>query len=171
MKMVLFDLGETLEVAVDNQDILLPGARETLKAVQKLKDAHGEPPILALVSDFGETLATPAQIAASRQEYIGILEKLKIRSFFEPVAQRVTLSTEARAVKPSKKIFQTAMKKIPGLRFSDILFITEEQTHVKAARRLNMQALHFKGPGESTGDVDKLTDLIPLVQRFLGVAS
>jgi len=63
------------------------------------------------------------------------------------------------------------MKKIPGLRFSDILFITEEQTHVKAARRLKMQAVHFKGPGESTGDVDNLTDLIPLVQRFLGAAS
>lgn len=167
MKMVLFDLGETLEVVVDNQDILLPGAKETLQAIQQLKDADGESPVLALISDFGNIPATPAQVEASREEYFGILESLDIRSFFEPVASRVTLSTEAGATKPSKKIFQKAISKVPGLSFTDVLFITEEQKHVKAARLLNMQAIHFKGPGEVSGDVDKLTDLIPLIQEFL----
>jgi FMN phosphatase YigB (HAD superfamily) len=168
MKMVLFDLGETLEDIIGGQDILLPGARETLRAIQKMKDADGKPPILALVSDFGDLGATPEEVAASQKEYFKILENLGIRSFFEPLAQRVTLSTEAGAPKPEKKIFQTAINKIPGLRFSDVLFITEESKHVKKARTLKMQAIHFKGPGETTGDVDKLTDLIPLVRKFLG---
>ena len=37
MKIVLFDLGRTLEV----NDVLLPGAKETLEAIQELKDAAG----------------------------------------------------------------------------------------------------------------------------------
>lgn len=168
MKMILFDLGDTLEVIVNNQDILLPGARETLQALQPLTDVDGEPAILALLSDFGETGATPEQVAASQQAYYAILDQLAIRHFFEPVAQRVTLSTEAGAVKPSKRIFQAAIRKIPGLEFSDVFFTTENKKHVRAARRLGMHAAHFKGPGQLTGEVDKLTDLIPLVQNFLG---
>jgi FMN phosphatase YigB (HAD superfamily) len=167
MKMILFDLGNTLETVVNNQDVLLPGARETLQAIQALKDAQGKPPVLALISNFGETNATPAEIAASQQEYYAILEQLDIRSFFEPVVERVTLSTEAKAAKPSKKIFKMAINKIPGLSFPDVLFITEEKTHVTAARKLKMRAIHFKGPGQSTGEINKLTDLIPLAQKFL----
>lgn len=171
MKMVLFDLGDTLEVIVDNKDVLLPGALETLQAIEKLKDAQGQPPIQAVATNFGKIPATPAQMAASRAEILQILDALNIRRFFEPVAQRVTLSTEAGAAKPSKKIFQHVINKIPGLRFSDVLFVTENLTHVKAARKFKMKAVHFKGPGQTTGDVSQLTDLIPLVQNFLNSVS
>jgi hypothetical protein len=37
MKVVLFDLGKTLE----DQDVLLPGARETLQAIQEMRDGPG----------------------------------------------------------------------------------------------------------------------------------
>lgn len=171
MKMVLFDLGDTLEVIVNNKDVLLPGALETLQAIEKLKDVQGKPPIQAIVTNFGKIPATPAQMAVSRAEILQILDALSIRRFFEPVAQRVTLSTEAGATKPSKKIFQHVINKIPGLRFPDVMFITENFTHVKAARQFKMNAVHFKGPGQTTGEVSKLTDLIPLVQNFLNSVS
>lgn len=167
MKMVLFDLGNTLEVVVEGRDVLLPGARETLQAIRGLKDASGESPLLALLSDFGPVPATPGQVDASRAEYLRILEDLGIRSFFEPVADRVTISAEAGATKPKKKLFQRAISKLPGLRFPDVLFVTENLTHVKAARKLKMSAIHFKGPGETTGDVSNLTDLLPLVRSFI----
>jgi hypothetical protein len=48
MKVVLFDLGKTLE----DQDVLLPGARETLQTIQAMRDPSGETVALALVSDF-----------------------------------------------------------------------------------------------------------------------
>lgn len=108
MKMVLFDLGNTLEVVVGGQDVLLPGARETLKAIRGLKDAGGESPLLALLSDFSPTPATPEQVAASRAEYLLILDALGIRSFFEPVADHVT---EGR---PSSGIVR--VKTTPGAR-------------------------------------------------------
>jgi FMN phosphatase YigB (HAD superfamily) len=171
MKMVLFDLGQTLEDVVDGEDVLLPGARETLEAICTMRDANGEAPVLALVSDFGDIPATPAQILASQKAYYKLLEKLGIRSFFEPVAQRVTLSAEAGRAKPDRQIFQAVIEKIPGLHVGDVLFITEHRGHVEAARHLQMQAIHFRGPGQTTGDVDKLVDLIPHVQRFVGTVS
>ena len=74
-----------------------------------------------------------------------LLEKLGIRSFFEPVAQRIILSTEVGRPKPDKKVFQAVIEKIPGLHFADVMFMTEDRSHVQAAHRLGMQALHFKG--------------------------
>jgi phosphoglycolate phosphatase-like HAD superfamily hydrolase len=171
MKIVLFDLGETLEEVVDGEDILLPGARETLEAIHAMRDSNGKAPVLALVSDFGDIPANPAQILASQKEYYKLLEKLGIRSFFEPVAQRVTLSTEVGRPKPDKQVFQAVIEKIPGLHLADVMFITEDQCHVQAARRLGMQAIHFKGPRQIRGDIDKLVDSIPHIRRFLGIAS
>ena len=163
MKVVLFDLGETLE----NQDVLLPGARETLQAIQEMHDPSGEAAALALVSDF-DMPDNPEQIPVIRQRYYEILEGLGIRSFFEPVSERVTLSPEAGVFKPDEKIFRTVIKKFDeGLHFGDVIFTTENRGHVIEACRLGMRAIHFQGPGQNTGDVDRLVDVIPLVQKFL----
>ena len=167
MKIILFDLGNTLED--ENRGGLLPGASETLEAIQAMRDANGNAPVLALVSDFGVIPATSEQIQASQKEYFGILRDLGILKFFEPVLRRVTLSTEVGKAKPSRKIFQAVIDKIGGgLRFQDVMFITERQSHVNAARKLRMKAIHFKGPGEISGDVTLLSDLIPLVRDFSG---
>jgi FMN phosphatase YigB (HAD superfamily) len=165
MKVVLFDLGKTLE----DQDVLLPGARETLQAIQEMQDHSGEAVALALVSDFDMPDA-PEQIPIIRQRYYEILEGLSIRSFFEPVADRVTLSSEVGVFKPDEKIFRAVIEKIDeGLRFGDVVFVTENREHVIATRHLGMSAIHFKGPGQDAGDVDRLVDVIPLVQEFLGL--
>src|SRR5829696_7416238 len=147
MKIVLFDLGNTLEDV--EQGGLLPGALETLEAIQAMRDADGNAPVLALVSDFGDIPATPQQIQDSQSEYFEILRGLGILPFFEPVVERVTLSTEVGAEKPSRSIFQAVIDKIGGgLTFQDVLFITERKSHVNAARDLGMRAVDFKGPGE-----------------------
>jgi FMN phosphatase YigB (HAD superfamily) len=165
MKIILFDLGNTLEDV--ERERLLPGARKTLKTIQAMRDAQGHAPVLALLSDFGEIPATPEQIQVSQEEYFDILRGLGIRSFFNPLTQGVTLSTEVGAAKPSRKIFQVAIDKIGGgLSFQDTLFITENKAHVDAVRALGMKAIHFKGPGEASGDITWLVDLIPLVRDF-----
>src|SRR5262245_11604458 len=164
MKVVLFDLGNTLE---DDRDVLLPGARETLKAIQAMKDAKEQPPVLALISDF-DMPSSPAEIPAIRERYVKILNRLRIRPFFEPILKKVTLSTEVGVFKPDKKIFQAAINKIDSrLGFKDVVFITENLDHVQKARLLRMKAIHFKGPGQTSGDVNKLVDLIPLIKTFV----
>lgn len=166
MKVILFDLGNTLED--QEREVLLPGAMRTLSKTRALRDTEGRAPALALVSDFGETRATPAQIRASQDEYYAILDRHNIRRFFEPVAKRVILSTEVGVLKPDRKIFRAVIDRIePSLGFADLFFVTERRAHVIAARALGMTAVHFKGPGEITGDVKRLPDLIPLIRTFL----
>lgn len=45
--------------------------------------------------------------------------------------------------------------------------ITENIEHAQVARDLGMMATHFKGPGQTSGDVDRLVDLIVIAQAFL----
>lgn len=161
MKIALFDLGDTLE----NNDVLLPGAKDMLQAIQQLRDPQGRPPILALLSDYSPTAQ---EIVRLKQEYCDILQQLNIRSFFEPVAKHVTLSTESIVFKPDERIFRLAIDKVnPGGAFSDTMFITERLPHVEAARKLGMNAIHFQGPGQTTGDVQHLIDLVPLIRNFV----
>lgn len=168
MRLVLFDLGQTLE----DGDVLLPGARETLEQIAAIGN-RGAPAVqLGLISDF-TTPTSPAEIPAIQREYYAILDQLGIRGFFEPVAQRVTLSTEVGVRKPEAGIFRRAAEKAdPALTFRDVLFVTENVEHVRAARRLGMRAVHLRGPGQSTGDIDTLHELVPLVRGFaLGPAT
>ena len=163
MKIVLFDLGHTLEVA----GVLRPGARETLEAIAALRDGDGSGAQLGLVSDF-DMPADPADIPAIQQRYYALLGQLGIRDLFEPVARRVTLSTEVGQFKPAEAVFRTALRKAdPSLALADALFVTENLAHVLAARRLGLTAVHVGVPGGAGGEVDTLPDLVPLVRAFL----
>jgi hypothetical protein len=144
----------------------LPGAFETLEAIRDLQDPAGEAPALGLVSDFDFPPPVPP-LPTIQHEYYKILDKLGIRTFFEPVAKHVTLSPEVGVNKPDPAIRAALDRLSPGLPFSDSMFVTEKKAHVLKARLLGMRAVHFKGPGEVTGDIEKLTDLIPRVQAFL----
>ena len=87
----MFDLGGTLEA----NDVLLPGAKDTLEAIQQLKDAAGQPPALGLLSDF---FPGRRELVQWRNDYLSILDNLAIRSFFEPVDRHVTISTDLVAL-------------------------------------------------------------------------
>jgi len=165
MKLILFDLGDTLE----HQDVLLPGAMEVLQTVSNLKDSEGQPVLLALVSDF-LMLRQPSDIPRLQQQYYDLLGRLGIDAFFRPLEQFVTLSTEVGVFKPDRLIFQTAIEKAHAdLAFSDVLFVTENREHVQAVRTLGMHAVHFKGPGQQQGDIDHLLDLVPVINELFGL--
>jgi len=167
VKLILFDLGQTLEVG----GVLAPGAREALQAIRDLRDGAGPAAVLGLVSDF-DMPAEPSDVPLVQQRYYALLDDLGIRSFFEPVAERVTLSTEVGVFKPDEAVFRTAVTKAdPALAFSDVLFVTENRSHVLAARRLGLAAVHLRGPGQPAGEVDALGDLVPVVREFVGGAT
>jgi len=52
MKIIIFDLGDTLEHTVQGKDILMSGAKELLSEIQNMHDHNGDSPALALVSDL-----------------------------------------------------------------------------------------------------------------------
>ncbi len=155
MKLVLFDLGQTLE----NRDVLLPGALQALQDISTLRDGDGDAVLLALGSDFD----------APAQQYYDIIENLGIRSFFEPVSTQVTLSGEVGMHKPAKEFFAAAVTKADsGLTFDDVLFVTENEDHVVAARTLGMHAIQVRPPDGSGGDIASLIELLPHVREFVG---
>ncbi|MET0400670.1 MAG: hypothetical protein ABW277_28035 [Longimicrobiaceae bacterium] len=165
MKIILFDLGDTLE----HEGVLLPGAKQTLECLRELRDGAGEAVILALASDF-DMPEEPQQVQVIRQRYYGILDRLGIRSFFEPVDTRVTLSTDVGVFKPDELLFREVLARSGGsATFRDVVFVTENPDHVSAARKLGMLAIHFGGPGQVSGEVDRLVDLVPRIREMIGV--
>jgi FMN phosphatase YigB (HAD superfamily) len=166
VKVILFDLGNTLEFNGE----LLPGAIELLSSIKTMNVSDRNSHAIALVSDFDnfDQGLHLIDVKPFQLEYYNNLQKLGIALFFEPLYKHVTLSTEVGLRKPDKKIFRVAVDTIEkDLSFENVLFITEDSSHVNVARQLGMNAIHFKGPQQRTGDVDKLIDLIPLIQKFL----
>jgi hypothetical protein len=164
MQAILFDLGNTL---VDDQNRPLPGAIDLLRGVRKLRDPEGRPVLSALVSDW-KMADKPAERKKLRTEYLVELHQSGLDVFFKPLAKRVTLSTEVGVFKPDQRIFRAALDRLePGLPFHHALFVTERLDHIQAARALGMMAIHFKGPGQLVGEVDRLADLLPLLERML----
>ncbi|HYR84340.1 MAG TPA: M20/M25/M40 family metallo-hydrolase [Terriglobia bacterium] len=164
MRAILFDLGDTLE----HKDRLLPGALQLLDGLRELRDDEGKPPVAALISDWDDA-ATPAEVKRLRRDYYALLERLGLSNHFKPLSKRVTLSTEFDHVyKPDRRIFRAALDKLhQGLPFHHAVFVTENATHVAAARELGMMAIHFKGPGQSAGEVRELKALLPILKNLL----
>ena len=141
LSILLLDLGDTLVV----DDAVLPGVPEALAAIGAIKTAAGEPLVACLASDFTmPSPRTPAAVDAAFAEYLSILDRFDLRRFFEPVDERVTLSTHAGVFKPARWFFETALERAkadvgPGA----CLFITENADHVAACRAMGMTALQF----------------------------
>lgn len=163
MKMVVFDLGGTLEA----DGVLRPGAQELLEELSSLRTGGRPAVVLGLLSDF-HMPAQPSDVPAIVAEYHALLDSLGIRRFFEPLSRRVTLSTEVGVRKPAVAMFRAAVAKAePTLAFEDVLFVTEHSGHVRAARQLGMTAVHLRPPGEDDGDVAELLDLLPVAREFV----
>jgi FMN phosphatase YigB (HAD superfamily) len=168
IRVVMFDLGLTL---IDRHNRPFDHVPEALTAISKFKTADGKVLRCCLVSDF--TLATPPVTAAKvRQlfeEYLDVLDETGLRSMFEPVQRRVTLSTHAGAQKPDRAVFETALRRLRvHATLAECLFITENTAHIKAARtKLRMKALQFSATGSRPFDFDDWAQAPALVAHLV----
>lgn len=145
IQVVMFDLGGTLE---RNREPL-PHALESVETIAGFAAEDGTRIAHCLVSDF--TLANPFEterVASIFEDYLRIVEALNLREAFEPVGQRVTLSTHANAFKPDRSVFDLALTRLGvSAPFSECLFITENVEHIDATRALGMDCLQFGADG------------------------
>ncbi len=142
IKILHLDLGETLV----HGNSPFPHVPQALDVLNQFVTEAGDPLGVGLVSDF-DMPATPgnaAQVAQIFKQYLQLLEGFGLRSYFEPVEKRVTLSTHAGKKKPDPHVFEVAGQRL-GLTasFSERLFITEDPGHISKARALGMEALQF----------------------------
>ena len=143
VRVVLLDLGGTL-VGPEGP---FPHVEEALTALTELDGSTGEPLLTALVSDFpAAEPPTPEGTQRRFAEYLALLDGFGLRSFFEPVERRVTLSTHAGVQKPDRRVYELALRRLgTDATLADCLVITEDAGHIAACRALGMQTLRFGG--------------------------
>ena len=118
MKLVFFDLGDTLEYKKESMSVLRDDALELLSGIQYLHDNDGKNLVVGLISDWDQEPI----------KYYNLLEDLGISNFFKPYQDKVTLSIEVGVTKPDEKIFRAAIDKIKkDLPFRNVIFITEKK--------------------------------------------
>jgi FMN phosphatase YigB (HAD superfamily) len=137
MKVVLFDLGQTLE----NNGTLRDDAIEILKYIKSLKDANDQPPILGLASDNEFPNTTRDQAPA--RYYSLLTDRYKIADFFEPLVRNVTLSKDVGVTKDENLplFMQKAIDKIDNTSFNELIFITENKTHIDKANSIGIKTI------------------------------
>jgi FMN phosphatase YigB (HAD superfamily) len=165
IKVLMFDLGATL---IDSDRRPFPHAREALTALRDFQTSDAAPLKSCLVSDY-KPPHTPAEIQPLFQEYLDILESTGLREFFEPVEERVTLSTQAGFEKPDHRIFEFALQRLHSTAsLKECLLITENADHIRRARQdLKMATLQFKAPGATEFDFDDWSKAPALIAHLV----
>jgi FMN phosphatase YigB (HAD superfamily) len=157
MKIILFDLGDTLEYKKDSVSVLRDDALELLSGIQYLHDNDRKNLVVGLISDWDQESV----------KYYHLLEELGISHFFKPHPEKVTLSNEVGVTKPHEKIFRTAIDKIQkDLQYRNVMFITEKRDHIIAARKYGMMAIKINFPGKKDGEVNTLIEMLPFINLF-----
>jgi hypothetical protein len=143
IKVALFDVGETL---VHNGQPI-PGAIHALQLVSQLKTSADDPLILAIVSDYlmPSQPVTEHKIVALEKQYLTtVLEPTGLAPFFSPFDSRVTISSRVGVLKPDRKIFETALARLPSpATFGACLFITENKSHLAKVRDYGIVPVGF----------------------------
>lgn len=169
IRVVMFDLGMTL---IDAQHKPFAHVPEALEAISGFRAADGKLLRNCLVSDF--TMAEPPNATQKTrllfQKYLALLAATGLQPFFEPVQQRVTLSTQAGASKPARAVFETALRRLRvKATLAECLFITENAAHLRAARtQLNMQTLRFRPGGQTATAFGDWSQAPAMIAQQLG---
>lgn len=167
IRVLLFDLGKTL---VRDAQAVLPHVPEALDQIAGLRTATGEALVMGVVSDFGRIPepALPEQIAATEEEMAGLLEGWSLRRYFEPIQERVTLSTHTGVQKPDCRVFQMALLRMSiRANLDECLFVTEEPEHIRHCRRMGMETLWFDMNGQPGADFHDWREAPALIAQKL----
>lgn len=159
---LLLDLGDTLETS----GRVIAHVPEALAALSRLTTASGAPLALALVSN--DTRPGEPADHAQFEAYVELVRELDLLRFFEPVDVHVTTSSLIGVTKPAPEIFALALTRL-GLAadLTTAMFITEEATHVAAARELGMTAWQYRKDFTDWSEVpDLVARAIRHAQRF-----
>ena len=173
MRIVMLDVGNTLVRAASLE--LFPHVVAALRVSMSFVGTSG-PLEHCLVSDYPSQLpVSAAGLPRVFAEYLGRLPGPLV-ALFQPVEARVTISAHAGSPKPTRRVFEVALERLSSLgvraELSGCVFVTENRSHVSAARQLGMQALSFGGDTPSThADFDDWAEFPCLLAQLPGMTS
>jgi hypothetical protein len=140
---LMLDLGETLV----HEGVVLPHVHESLSILKTFTSGDQTPLALALVSDFGEP--GEGNEGERFEQYVETVGKLDLLRYFEPPERHITLSFQAGARKPDRRVFELALTRLGAeADLTTAGFITENSQHVAAASSLGMKTLRFGAMGD-----------------------
>lgn len=165
IRVVMLDLGDTLTDGTRP----LPFVVDCLDALSRFEISDGRPVQYCLVSDYH--LANPftkGAVAERFSEYLEIIERLDLRSSFEPVNQRITLSTHVNSFKPDPGVFTKALERMGSdAGFEDCLFITENRMHISACVEMGMSTIPFGDGAAQEGGFDSWPEGLILISKAI----
>lgn len=147
LRVLMLDLGDTLV----SSSATLPHVPDALDVIDGFVTLDDMDLISCLVSDYHLADPTDSQIEIERLfgEYLALLDGFKLREYFEPANQRVTLSTHAGVHKPDRRVFQLALDRLgTDASLSESLFVTENIQHLNVCRGFDMSTLQFGAEGD-----------------------
>lgn len=161
---LIIDLGDTL--VKDNK--VLPFVTESLTALKSFQLQDGSPLSMCLVSDFHQAQPfTPQRVDEIFNDYLELLAQFGLSEFFEPIQEKITLSTHANIFKPDRRVFELALQRLGNTRrLDECLFITENDTHIDACRRFGMETLTFGTTDPEVGFDDWSIGLMLIANKF-----
>lgn len=148
IRLLLFEFEDTL---IDNSGKVFPHVIEALRAMRGFETENAKGPAMCLVSVAPES-PHPNEVF---DQLISRLEMLGLRSFFEPVSQKVSLLARAGAERIDRHIFEIAASR------SDIdaapdqcVFLTGDCDAARSATDSGFRTLVFGCDGAETDFAD-----------------
>ena len=165
-KLIFLDVGETL--IHDGQTF--PGVTDALELIGELVDKDGARMTLGVISDYH--LSNPrveADIVALETRFRDeVLTPAGLTGFFLPFDNRVTLSSRAGVFKPDRRIFEEALRRSgTSADFSDCVFITENEDHLRKCQSFGMVPIHFGPAIAGMASFQAWIDAPSLIARLL----
>ena len=180
MKVILFDLGDTLVERFGTSYRLIEGAMDLLKDINSMNNANNEKIVMGIVTDTHDPNELPLSEnhkLIKKNLVLQILERTNIKEYFEPTDTRLTLSSDIGFTKSQnlKEFVNNAINKISNnISIDDIIFVTELVDHIIAAKSLGIKTFHYNPQIHSSNDddtINKLVDLIPKIQVLLNISN
>jgi len=142
IRLLLFQFENTL---VDSGGRVFPHVTDALKTMKNFETGTGNTLGMWLVS-----LSVPQAIGAGEalDQLISRLEAAGLRSFFEPVSQRVAILGQA----DTRTLEICISRAGGGMTTDECLFFTEDRNAAGVAESLGMRALFFDNSGRAPAD-------------------
>lgn len=175
MKVVLFDLGDTLVESFGSGYRLIEGAMDLLKGIESMNDVDNRKIVMGIVSDTHKPEELPLSEddkLIRKNRTLHILESVNIKEYFEPTDVHLTLSSDIGFTKTQnlEEFFIISLGKLSNnINLNDIIFVTEFESHIIKAKTLGVQTYHYTPQSISENDntINKLINLIPKIQVIL----
>lgn len=178
MKVVFFDLGDTLVESSGTGYRLIEGAMDLLKNINSMNNTNNRKIVMGILTDTHEPDELPLSESKKlirKNRVLQILENVNIKNYFEPTDVHLTLSSDIGFTKTEnlEEFFNNALSKLSNnVNLNDIIFVTELERHILKAKSLGVIAYHYTPQSTSGNDntINKLMDLIPKVQVILNTS-